>query len=205
MSFPPWQRLHCITDATNREALHTESICSTITCLFAVLRKSTARDVLEQAMAVVEKTHALGSNAVELSLYDGARNMITEYDKYDNDHSERDSSANSVDTVGAAAGPNAIGTRLGKETSERFLSELVLALFGSAPQLSHASQISNTENVRLARIKTASTMLQSTSVLVSSQDILKQMLESWLRQEHSQALRLLIKEALRGKVSAETT
>lgn len=131
--------------------------------------------------------------------------MITEYDKYDNDHSERDSAAKPVDTMGAAAGPNVIGTSLGKETNERFLSELVLALFGSAPQLSHASQISNTENVRLARIKTASTMLQSTSVVASSQEILKQMLESWLRQEHSQPLRQLVQEALQRKVTTVET
>lgn len=156
-----------------------------------MLRKSSSWDVLEQAAVVIQKAHAQGSDAVELSLYEGAQHIIKEFD---DKHSEKDSSATNVGTTSSP------GTNLGSETNERFLSELVLALFGSDPQLSHTAHASNTESVRRARVKTASTLLQSPSASVTSRQRVQQVLQVWLEHEPSQPLRQLAREGLQAGV-----
>lgn len=185
------------------ETLLAESLSSAITCLFAVLGKSSTSDVLDQAVMIVKKTHAVRLGVVEQSLYEEARRLVEEIDDRPSEKDSTDTSVVSPAITHTEAGPNpdsiTSGTNPGRQTIERFLHELVLALFGSDPQHSHASHASDTESLRRARVKTGSRILQSTMISSSTRETLCQRLTSWLDQEQSQPLRLLIQQGLKGR------
>lgn len=169
-----------MTDESSSESLVTEQLCSAITCLFAVLRRSSTSEVLDQALITVKKLHCLRLGAIEVSLYQGAKDFVE----------QREAEVDAPDSTPEAS-PN---------PAERFLHEVVLALLEFDPQFSRGSQAS--ESLGLKRVQLAATTLRSKAASPGTRETLARTLAFWLEHESSPQTRLLIQQALERKTTA---
>ncbi|KAK5076267.1 proteasome component M29 [Lithohypha guttulata] len=162
-----------------RDNLVEETLRSAVACVFAVIRLDSTPVILEQALNLVKRIHAQGSNTTKVPLYEAATRFIQDVVE-----------KNENDTLGKNAEPGSV------DTGKKFLYELTLAFFrlDSANQLS-SSNAEASEAVRLARTNLALKIVSQRTISRETREVYAELLTSWDEHERSRPIRQIIETA----------
>lgn len=156
-------------------------------------------------MNMVTKAHAQRSERVQVALHEGVTRFIGDVDEKE---SEKDAGKDKTDISARSAGQLSPGANVVVSSSkdgkvERFFHALVLALFSADRQTSssHGIHTSDTEGLRLARLRMVSKLCQSRAVDSRTRETLTTVLKYWLETERSQPIRELLVESVRTNSS----
>lgn len=182
------------------ESLVEETWCSIITCLFAVLRNSSSAENLGQAIQVVRKADAQASERIGIAIHEGAQRFIEDVVGKEPGESADETKSEILEDSARPLTPRTNPEASSKPKFERFFHELVLALYCADQEASSSPGIhaSDTETLRLARIRMVSKLSTTGAISSTTRETLVESLNRWLQHERSQPIRDLLVQVIRA-------